>query len=380
MKKQDQLSLLPNLSYHGILDQLQDGIFITDWERRTLYWNKTAELLTGFRAEEVLGLHCHDKIQLSAGEEGQNPLCDDETCPILQAMRNDVGGTYPRLVFIHTKCGFFLPVLLNVGPIHDSSGKVVGGICQFQDRGEEYQQRKLAVEIQKRMVTLQSLDRGRVTVETLYKPVEEIGGDFLEAFFLDDGSLIATVADATGHGISASLFSMIYKTLLHSAFSSCRNPGEILRSINRGFSQTVKIDGFYLTGSIVRFDPESLCGNYASAGNPAGLIFAPSKAGYRLRQELKIKSAMLGVSEEAEYPEIPFQLEQGEFLLLLSDGIYELQCRDDKPFGSEGVERFLQSYRGSSPLGDLYQELLKASKFVRPLDDISMLKMQCRAQ
>ena len=38
-----------------------------------------------------------------------------------------------------------------------------------------------------------------IAIDTFYQPVEEIGGDFMEAFFLDDKSLVATVADATGH-------------------------------------------------------------------------------------------------------------------------------------------------------------------------------------
>ena len=79
--------------------------------------------------------------------------------------------------------------------------------------------------------------RNGVRVETLFTPVDEIGGDFLEAFFLDDHTLIATMADATGHGISASLFTMAYKTLLHSP-SPCTRPGQVLEHVNSGFLES----------------------------------------------------------------------------------------------------------------------------------------------
>ena len=35
--------------FYGILDNLADGVYITDLEGRIVYWNKGAERLSGFR-------------------------------------------------------------------------------------------------------------------------------------------------------------------------------------------------------------------------------------------------------------------------------------------------------------------------------------------
>ena len=40
--------------YKPIFDSLSDGLYIVDTERKIYYWNKQAEDITGFRAEEVV--------------------------------------------------------------------------------------------------------------------------------------------------------------------------------------------------------------------------------------------------------------------------------------------------------------------------------------
>ena len=138
---------------------------------------------------------------------------------------------------------------------------------------DEYQQRKLAVEIQKHTITPQGFTRNGVRVETLFEPVDEIGGDFLEAFFLDERTLIATLADATGHGISASLFTMVYKTLLHGAFALHREPGKVLEQVNRGFLESAGIDGYYIGACLVRYDTASGGDVTRLPGIPTGSSF-----------------------------------------------------------------------------------------------------------
>lgn len=155
-------------SLDAFLDQIPEGLFMTDTERRIVFWNRTAEELAGFSREELLGRYCYEAEALNS---------------------------------------------LIVGPLHDPQGGVIGSLALFRAVREEYRQRKLALEIQKRAITRGELAHEGVRIDTLYSPVEEIGGDFLEAFFLNNDSLVATIADATGHGMSASLFTMVYKTL-----------------------------------------------------------------------------------------------------------------------------------------------------------------------
>ena len=366
-------SILSRISFSEFLDQVQDGLYIVDPDRTIVFWNNAAEELTGFSSEQMVGKRCIDPDVLDHRTVFGESLCSDETCPLLRCMSSNVGGTVPQLILMKTASGRPLPISLSVGPLHGRGGEAIGAIALFRSVREEYQQRKLAVEIQKRMITQGDFSRNGARVRTLYRPVDEIGGDFLEAFFIDERTLIATIADATGHGISASLFTMVYKPLLHSSFARYREPGQVMGNINRGFLETAGVDGFYIGACVVSYDTVTRSGRYAAAGHPRGLIFEGNGEGYRLRGALSIQSLMLGMDEGTRFDEVEFTLAPGSFIMICSDGMLEAPCRDGRQFGVEGVERFFSGYTGSTPLLDLLSDIQKRSTFSPLGDDVSAI-------
>ena len=60
-----------NSCFKWILDNLIDGVYLTDLQRRITYWNKAAEDLTGYRAEEVIGKRCADNILMPVNDSGR---------------------------------------------------------------------------------------------------------------------------------------------------------------------------------------------------------------------------------------------------------------------------------------------------------------------
>ena len=364
-------SILSQISFPGFLDQVQDGLYIVDSGRTIVYWNKAAEELTGFPSGMVVGRSCLDTDLLDYRTLLGDSLCSEETSPLARCMASGAGGTVPHIILANTSSGRPLPISLSVGPLHGRDGKIAGAIALFRSMRDEYQQRKLAVEIQKRTITPHGFARNSVRVDTLFVPVDEIGGDFLEAFFLDEHTLIVTLADATGHGISASLFTMVYKTLLHASFALHRDPGRVLEHVNRGFLESAGIDGYYIGACLVRYDTTTCRGCYAAAGHPHGLIFQGEGAGYRLREHLGVQSPMLGMNEASRFSEVEFQLGQGEFLLLTSDGIIDSPCSDKTPFGIPGIAGFFAGYSGSTPLEALLKEVRRRGVASPPVDDIS---------
>jgi PAS domain S-box-containing protein len=365
--------LLSLVSFREFLDQVQDGLYVVDSDRCIVFWNRAAEQLTGFPAAHMLGRSCGDSDVLHHRTMDGRSLCGAESCPILRSMKEDAGGTVPHLILMNTASGRPLPISLSVGPLHNGDGSGIGAIALFRGMRDEYQQRRLAGEIQRRAVTARGFARNGVRVETLYAPVDEVGGDFLEAFFLDSGTLVATLADATGHGISASLFTLAYKTLLHGAFATHREPSKVLESVNRGFLETAGADGFYVGACLMSFDTVSRSGRYAAAGHPLGLVFSPDGEGFRLREKLAMRSLMLGMNEEARFGETEFSLHPSEFLLFCSDGILESPDADGTEFGVEGIERFFSQRVVDRPLDGLLAEVRRRRAPLSLLDDASAL-------
>ena len=48
--------------YEKILDNLYEGVYIVDKNRKIIFWNKSAERITGFKNFEVLGKRCSENI------------------------------------------------------------------------------------------------------------------------------------------------------------------------------------------------------------------------------------------------------------------------------------------------------------------------------
>ena len=363
--------LFSQVSFSAFLDQVQDGLLVVDADRRIALWNRAAYELTGFTPQSLIGQDGPRAMGLCrmTGES----LAEEDNDPLLRCMRTGIGGIVPQILLMNTFSGRPLPISLSVGPLRGVGGENLGAIALFRGMREEYQQRKLAVEIQKRTITQGDFSRHGARVHTLYVPLEELAGDFLEAFFLDDRTLIATLADATGHGISAALFTMVYKSLLHASFSRNRDPGKVLENVNKAFLETAGIDGFYVGACLVRYDTTLREGAFSAAGHPRGLLFARSGVGFRLRDTLGVKSLMLGMDDAATFKEVKFSLAEGEFLLLVSDGMLESPCRDGGQFGLKGIEAFFSRYSGTEPLAELLSECRTCGSFDPLADDVSAI-------
>ena len=118
------------------LDQVSDAIYITDCNRSILYWNRAAEQITGYRQEEVISKRCADNILVHIDMAG-NELCSTDLCPLHKAMISGTASASPLTVKAKHKNGKRIVVEVNVSPLHDSSGEVVGGIEIFRNISEK---------------------------------------------------------------------------------------------------------------------------------------------------------------------------------------------------------------------------------------------------
>ena len=115
--------------YEGILDNLYDGIYFVDRERKITYWNKAAERITGFRRSEALGKHCYDHILNHINDEREH-LCR-RNCPLARCI--ETGEPMQAELYLHHKEGYRLPVSIRVTPILDQDGSVIGAAELFSD-------------------------------------------------------------------------------------------------------------------------------------------------------------------------------------------------------------------------------------------------------
>jgi diguanylate cyclase (GGDEF)-like protein/PAS domain S-box-containing protein len=104
-----------------LFNSLDNGVYFMDRDKRIIFWNKGAELISGHRAADVLGKHCSDKLLVHVDEKGV-VQCKD-SCPAELTFKSET--VFPGTAYILHKEGYRLPVHVSAFPVFDASGRPV---------------------------------------------------------------------------------------------------------------------------------------------------------------------------------------------------------------------------------------------------------------
>ncbi len=119
--------LYPDLE--NLLDNLNDGVYTVDNDRRIISWNSGAKRITGYSADEVVGTHCWDNILVHVDSEGQS-LCL-KGCPLSKAI--NTGKNNESRAYLQHKDGYRIPVLIRTLPIINEKGDTIGAYEIFKE-------------------------------------------------------------------------------------------------------------------------------------------------------------------------------------------------------------------------------------------------------
>ena len=118
-----------DIDYKSLIENISDGLYLVDHNRKIIYWNQVAEKITGYRSEEVLGRRCRDNILIHVDKDGKS-LCRGD-CPIDATI---VDGEFRDAeVYLHHKDGHRVPVWIRAAPLRDTVGNIIGGAELFTD-------------------------------------------------------------------------------------------------------------------------------------------------------------------------------------------------------------------------------------------------------
>jgi diguanylate cyclase (GGDEF)-like protein/PAS domain S-box-containing protein len=115
--------------YHELLDQMSDGVFFVDRERRIQYWNKAAQQLTSYAPAEVVGRFCH-QVRPCHTRTDSGCICHEE-CPLKACMTD--GQSREINLYLRSKSGRKVPAAVRVRPMKGADGAIVGAIEIFSD-------------------------------------------------------------------------------------------------------------------------------------------------------------------------------------------------------------------------------------------------------
>ena len=130
--------------FRAMIESLYDGAYFVDRDRRILFWNKSAEELTGFRSGDVVGRTC-DEVLTPVTEDGE-PL-PQELHPVAETLSD--GELREAEFFLRHKAGYAIPVAVRVSPVVDRRGRVAGAIQILSENSLMVSARERIAELEK---------------------------------------------------------------------------------------------------------------------------------------------------------------------------------------------------------------------------------------
>ncbi len=365
---------LGSLNSVAILDALPDGAYVTDCDRRIVFWNRAAEQITGWRRDDVLGHCCKDNILCHVDKDG-HPLCGHEHCPLHRAMITGTRSEMPHLVFAQSKDGRRIPVEVSVSPLRSESGEVIGGIEVFRDLTPAFEDLNRARIIQRMALGTRLPTDPRVRMAVRYTPHDEVGGDFYRVEAIDANRYAILIADVRGHGVPSALYAMQLRTLWEDARAMLGHPAPFLTFLNRRASALVEHEGGYFATALHAVynavTGEIAC---ASAGHPSPFVLRDKS---RI-DVLDAKGPALGLVPDARYEAVDARLGPGDTLLAYTDGAFEVLNAANEELHVDGLRRIVDKEdlsRGVQALAAIEEALLVYSNNLALPDDLTLFSV-----
>ena len=187
---------------------------------------------------------------------------------------------------------------------------------------------QLAAEIQRALLPDAFQSGPYFEVAAASVPCRAIGGDFFDYFTLPDGTFSFALGDVAGKGPSAALLSAMVQGAFAAQVAAAGSPAALMALINRTLIRRT-IQSRFVTVFYGALTPDGTF-TYSNAGhNPPLLI---TRAGVR---RLDTGGLILGLFPEAAYTQETMRLEDGDLLVVFSDGVTEAVNAEDELFGED---------------------------------------------
>jgi serine phosphatase RsbU (regulator of sigma subunit) len=197
------------------------------------------------------------------------------------------------------------------------------------------------------------------SIQTVYKPYGEVGGDFFQILPLANGAVLVVIGDVSGKGMPAAMTVSLLVGTVRTLAHFTQSPGEILAAMNH--RMLGRSHGGFTTCLVLRADANGAL-TVANAGH-----IAPYLAG----KELPLENGLpLGLAAEATYTESTFHLAPGQQLTLLTDGVVEARDKSGALFGFE---------RTTAISGQSADQIAKTAELFGQDDDITVLTLMRKA-
>jgi sigma-B regulation protein RsbU (phosphoserine phosphatase) len=246
-----------------------------------------------------------------------------------------------------------------------------------------------AARVQHSLLPAGDVQMEKMTVAWRYIPCDELAGDFLNFFPIDDEHLALYVVDVSGHGVASSLLSVtVARSLTRQATTTSilarpdadgkivvTPPGIVAAELNQRFPMEDQGD-LYFTMFYGTLNVRTGEVRYVSAGHPPPVILRASVGKAEL---LPAEGFAIGWIEDVEYDEESVKLAPGDRLFVFSDGVPEAMDKDLEELGDARMLKSIDETVGENlddAVAHVKQTVDDWCRVNGPKDDVSILAVE----
>jgi sigma-B regulation protein RsbU (phosphoserine phosphatase) len=206
-----------------------------------------------------------------------------------------------------------------------------------QDEQKSTAEISAARSVQALLIPTQLPSNKNFMLESAYLPASGVGGDFFQVLPLKDDSLMIVVGDVSGKGLQAAMNASTLVGALRNELA--HEPATVLDHLNRVLLGAVPVPGKLPELDAAPCFATCLCARVYPDGRMT-IANAGHLSPYRDGREMELAPGLpLGVIANISYEQAAYQLNHGERIIFLSDGVVEATNDQGELFGFERTQQ-----------------------------------------
>jgi len=219
----------------------------------------------------------------------------------------------------------------------------------WRSRKEVHALRALDTDLEKakryvRSLLPDPLEEGPVRTDWVLQPCAKLGGDAFGYHFIDERTFAIYLLDVTGHGTDAAMHAVSVMNVLRQRSLpgvDSRDPARMASHLSQMF-QMDNHGGMLLSLWYGVCDLGSRTLAFTSAGHHAGYLVGPGRDG---ATPLDVSNVLIGMMPDYPYRSGRAELAPGSSLFLFSDGAFEIEPANGRPWDLEAFVGLLTEPR-----------------------------------
>jgi sigma-B regulation protein RsbU (phosphoserine phosphatase) len=204
---------------------------------------------------------------------------------------------------------------------------------------------EMARKVQLRLMPSRAPKLARAEIAVQFLAARSIGGDVYD--FLDYGSpgmparIALAVGDVSGKAAPAALYAALVSGILRSLAPQHLSPAAMLAALNDQLQER-KLASQYVTMLIAVWDDSNQTLQIANAGSVQPVFVSRTSEGVTVKT-IKAEGFPLGLFPNVSYEEFTLSTQPGDMIVFFSDGIPDAENAEGEMFGTDRLQRVLES-------------------------------------